>query len=129
MVSTGRSDHDGGSGLARAILGTLAIAALWVGVAAWRPTTTYHLAPAVLAWTPPYLSVVAGAGRWGGAFAAVAGGMAAAGVSLVLAVAGWLDGPALIGGGPLAESLLVSGGAAVVGVVGAVVIPYGRARG
>lgn len=33
----------------RVALGTLGVAALWVGLAAWQPATTFHLAPAVLA--------------------------------------------------------------------------------
>lgn len=54
---------------------------------------------------------------------AVLGTLGVVGVWVGLAAAGRLKGPALVGGGPLAESLLVSAGAAVVGVTAALVLP------
>lgn len=110
------------TGRRHAALGTLGVAAVWVGLAAWQPTTTYHLAPAVLAWAAPYLCATAAASRRDTVVAAVLGGLAAAVVSVGLAAVGWLQGPALLGGGPLAESLLVAAGAAVIGVAAALVL-------
>lgn len=117
------SDRPRTTGWRRAVLGTLGVGGVWVGLTAWQPATTYHLAPAVLAWTAPYLCTTAAASRRDTVLAAALGGLVAAVVSVGLAAAGRLEGPALVGGGPLAESLLVSAGAAVVGVTAALVLP------
>lgn len=113
----------------RAGLGTLAVAALWVGLAAWQPATTFHLAPAVVAWAPAYLWATAGGARRDTVLAAAGGGVAAALISVGLAAVGLLDGPALVGGGPLAESLLVAAGATVVGVAAGAIVPAAAGRG
>ncbi len=83
-------------------LASLGLAAVWVGLAVWHPTTTYHLGPVLTAAAWPRLArglarkplqpVVA--------VVATAGGTAAAlGALALLAVLHALQGPTLLGGG------------------------------
>lgn len=108
---TGR-DHLIGAAL------TLAVIAAWVGLAAWRPHVTFHLAPvfAGAAW-PVGL-------RRGGALriapidaarGALAGATIAVAASLVLWWAGLLDGPTLWDDGP---ALVETIPAVAIGAIG-----------
>lgn len=98
----------------RAATGTLLVAAVWALLAGRRPDTTYHFAPALVAWAYPYLRLSATPTGRRQALAAVAGGAAAAVImTFALNALGWLEGPVLFGGDALGESLLVAGLAAL----------------
>lgn len=99
---------------------TAVVALVWVLLAVWRPTTTWHLVPVLLAGALPWMigqDLRAGdrsaAARLAGAGLA---GFAAAGlVTLGLARSDLLRGPAIAGlGNPAIESLALAGVAAVV---------------
>lgn len=100
-------------------LATLGLVAAWVLAAAWRPASTYHLAPILIVGVGPVM-------LWGSKRAVLGatafGTLVALGASAVLA---WLDllrGPSLLpSGGALAESLVFAGATALVVVVGAAV--------
>lgn len=115
---------DGSPGHARVIVVTLVVAAVWGLLAILRPMVTYHLGPAVVAWAYPFV-------RWtrparpstGRALSsAAAGGLFAATATLVLHAAGFLRGPALFGGGPLGEGLIVAAVAALVAAVAGIAV-------
>jgi len=101
-------------------LATLGLVAVWVLAAAWRPTSTYHLAPILIVGVGPMMS-------WGSEKAVLGatafGTLVALGTSAILA---WLDllrGPSLLpNGGALVESLVLAGATAVVVVVVVVVV-------
>ncbi|SDY04591.1 Uncharacterized conserved protein, DUF427 family [Modestobacter sp. DSM 44400] len=99
---------------------TLAAAALWILVAAWRPTTTWHLAPVLIAAAAPWLvgqDLRAGDRRAGRrlAAAAVAGFLTAATITAGLARVGLLRGPTVLGPlHPWAESLVLAAAAAAL---------------
>lgn len=123
-----QDDGSGGMaapGRARAIVVTLGVAGAWGLLAILRPTVTYHLGPAVVAWAYPFL-------RWTrparpstsrALSSAAAGGLFAATATLVLHAAGLLQGPALFGAGPLGEGLIVAAVAALVAAVAGIVVP------
>jgi hypothetical protein len=88
-----------------------AAAALWWALATWREGTTYHLAPVVVtaAWAvvdrlqrQQRLTHIQAIMRL------AAGTIATLAVTVVLETTGRLDGPALVGGTALAETLLVT---------------------
>jgi hypothetical protein len=111
-----RDDEKRRSG--RAVAGTLLVAALWAVLAAWRPGTTYHFAPALVAWAYPYLRLSRAPTRLRQALGAVGVGAAVAAVTaFTLHTVGWLTGPVLFGGSALGESLLVVGLAALAALV------------
>ena len=99
---------------------TLVVAVAWSVLVAWRPTTTWHLAPLILAAVWPW---VVGQDSSSGDPAArrrilLAGGGGlgvALGLTGVLAASGRLDGPTWTGSGnPLTEALLLSVGGATI---------------
>jgi hypothetical protein len=93
------------------------LAAVWLVAAAVRPTSTYHLAPLLVAGSIPAIAAVR---SWAGlANATTLGAALAVGVSLAIGVFDLLRGPTLLPyGGALAESLTF----AVVGALGGAVI-------
>ncbi|MCP3997384.1 MAG: hypothetical protein GY722_20355 [bacterium] len=100
----------------RAFGTALFLAAVWAIAAAIQPTSTYHLAPILVAGALPTLIgtqdkvVLASATAMGLALAVV--------VSLALAGLDWLRGPSLLPyGGALAEAITFSGIGAVGGAV------------
>ncbi len=107
------------------LIWTLVVALSWSVLVAWRPTTTWHLAPLIVAAAWPW--VVGQDTSPGDASArrrillAGSGGLGAA-VALtgILSVAGRLDGPTWTGSGtPVVEALLLSvGGAAIATTLG-----------
>lgn len=79
-------------------------ATVWAVAAAIQPTSTYHLAPLLLAGSVPV--VAGGSGLFEQATNAVLGAGLAATVSVAVAASGWMLGPTLLPyGGPLAEAL------------------------
>lgn len=99
--------------LTRAIGGSIAFALVWVALAALRPTTTFHLAPLIVAMWP----TLTANDRQGSARGASVGFGIAAVVTAVLSVAGLLEGPSLLPwGGPALESLVAAGTGALLGI-------------
>jgi uncharacterized protein (DUF427 family)/glutaredoxin len=102
------------------VLWTLTGGLVWVALAMWQPTTTWHLAPMLLAAAAPW--AVAQDLRAGDRralprlrAAAVAGLLVSVLVTWVLAATGLLRGPPLPGfPDPPAESLVLAGAGAVV---------------
>ncbi len=123
-----RDDHDsapppGSAGGRAALMWTLAATALWILLAAWRPTTTWHLGPLLAAAAAPW---VLGQDLLGGdrraaprlAVAAVAGFLAAAAATSVLSAAGLLRGPTVPGlPRPWMEPLVLAAAGAALAVV------------
>jgi len=84
-------------------IGAVGFAALWAMVASSSPTTTFHLAPAIIAAWP------AATGRRRTRLPALAalGFVLAGATTMALWSAGWLQGPSLLPiGGPITESLI-----------------------
>jgi uncharacterized protein (DUF427 family)/glutaredoxin len=106
---------------------TVAVGLAWVGLALWRPTTTWHLAPVLMAAAWPWLvgqdlPSRAHGGRGRLLAAAAAGFAAAALTTLALSGADLLRGPTLLGtAGATTEALAFAGGtwalAALLGLV------------
>ena len=96
---------------------TVAVAAVWAALAAAHPTTTYHLAPLILAaawpvtWASRHAPTVGATVR-----AALIGLAGALAVTAVLAAAGWLAGPTVFGRpGAAVESVMMAGLGAAAG--------------
>lgn len=106
---------------------TLTVALVWAALADWRPATTWHLAPLLLAAAWPWVvgqdsSPGDRSARRSILLAGGAGLGAAAVLTGALAATGRLDGPTWTGSGtPVHEALLLSvGGAAIATAVGLV---------
>lgn len=99
---------------------TLVVAVAWVLLVAWRPTTTWHLAPLLMAAAWPWVvgqDLSAGDPRARRrVLMAGAGGLAAGSVlTAMLALAGRLEGPTWTGAGtPVGEAFLLAGAGALV---------------
>jgi hypothetical protein len=95
----------------RIAVGTIGVMALWMVLAGLRPHVTYHLAPALVVWSVPFL--VAGRDvRPRSTVAATAFGvLAAVTTAAALAFLGWSQGPVLFGGDATTEAVLVALGA------------------
>lgn len=92
--------------------GAILFALLWVAIVIARPTTTFHLAPLIVAMWP---GVTESESRRAATLSAI-GFVIAAGTTLALSAAGLLRGPTLLPwGGPAVESLLAT---AIGGVIG-----------
>ena len=103
----------------------LGLTVLWVVVAAWRPETTYHLAPVLVAGAPPVaLALDAPSSRAVNVFGAAGFGLLIALVATAgLSAAGWLAGPSrLPAGGAAVEAVVFSLVGAALGVVAAFVV-------
>ena len=121
--STPGGSRTGGRAVWAGVGWTAAAAVLWVVLAVWRPTTTWHLAPVLLAaaWAWVISQDVRSGDRAGAvrvAAAALAGFVVTVGVTLGLAGAGLLRGPTLWGSADVvAESLLLGAAAALLGAL------------
>ena len=94
---------------------TLGLAILWMGLAVWRPTTTYHLAPVLVAGLAPVAAVSLGALHKIQTMAVI-GVLLAATATSALALSGRLEGPSILPfGGAALESFI---GVAVGGGLG-----------
>ena len=107
------------------LIWTLVVAVAWSGLAAWRPATTWHLAPLILAAAWPWVVGQDTSGHDPSArrriLLAGGGGLGAAlTLTGVLSSAGRLDGPTWTGSGTAGiEALLLSvGGAAIATILG-----------
>jgi uncharacterized protein (DUF427 family)/glutaredoxin len=111
------------AGAGAAAVWTLAATALWMLLAAWRPTTTWHLGPVLAAAAAPWLigQELRGGDRRAAprlAVAAAAGFLVAAAATSVLAAAGLLRGPTVPGfPRPWMEPLVLAAVGAAVAVV------------
>jgi uncharacterized protein (DUF427 family)/glutaredoxin len=127
--AAGRDGGDGGDVTRKipsaGLTWTIVVAVVWSALVVWRPTTTWHLAPLILAAAWPWVVgqdtssrdplarrriVLAGGGGLGAALT----------LTGVLSAAGRLVGPTWTGSGnPVVEALLLSvGGAAIATTVG-----------
>ncbi len=116
----GRGETSGaGSSLNAGLVWTLVVAVVWSLLVAWRPTTTWHLAPLLMAAAWPWvvgqdLSASNSTARRGVLVAGGGGLAAASALTATLAFAGRLDGPTWTGGGtPVVEALLFAGAGAL----------------
>lgn len=92
--------------------GAILFALIWVAIVLVRPTTTFHLAPLIVAMWPG----VTDSESRGAATLSAIGFVIAAGTTLALSAAGLLQGPTLLPwGGPAVESLVA---AAIGGLIG-----------
>lgn len=115
---------------------TIAVGLLWVALVVWRPTTTWHLAPMLMAGSWPWLLAQARPTRESGGrarvlIAGIAGYGAAGLTTLALSHGGLLRGPTLPGftSAP-AEALILAGAAAVLAVlIGLLRSPRARTSG
>jgi hypothetical protein len=97
---------------------TVAASLAWLALALWRPTTTWHLAPVLVAGGWPWL-----VGRTAGLrfqLAGIAGAIAAMTMTLALAGLGLLRGPTVLTptGAPIEAMVLVGATATLVLVIG-----------
>lgn len=100
------------------------LAALWLILAVISPGTTYHLAPLLVAATPPVAEVTKNPGESAspGRATAVGGGLALL-VALLLWIAGALEGPSLLPlGGAVLESVVFAVAGAIGGWLAALII-------
>lgn len=95
------------------LIGSGVFAVIWVVVAIARPTTTFHLAPLIVAIWPSFTS-----GGRRKVFYSTTGFLVAALSTLALSATGILQGPTLLPwGGPAVESVLAAGAGALFGLL------------
>ena len=118
---TVRADASGfRSSVSAGLVWTLAVAVVWILLVAWRPTTTWHLAPLLMAAAWPWvvgqdLSASDPTARRRVLIAGAAGLATGSALIAILALAGRLDGPTWTGGGtPVVEAFLLAGAGALV---------------
>lgn len=104
----------------RALMWSALLAGLWVAVALIRPTSTFHLAPFLIAAAPPVLFTLDRDTRadWTTVFRLAAAGMALAlAATFVVAAGGAMQGPAFEGfSGPLVEAAVFAAVGTAVGI-------------
>jgi len=114
--------------LRRALVWGFALAVLWVVVALIWPTSTFHLAPFLIAAAPPTLFALDENNRtdWTTIFRLAGGGIAfALAATLVVSALGAMQGPAFeVFSGPFVEAAVF----AVVGTVAGVGFAWWRMR-
>ncbi len=92
------------------------LVAVWAVAALAQPTSTYHLAPILVAGVVPVLGRQRGAPVSRLAFAAAEGGLLAAVAAVGLAASDLMQGPTLLPyGGAFAEALTFTGAGVVLG--------------
>jgi len=106
--------------LRRALVWSVALSGLWVVVALMRPTSTFHLAPFLVAAAPPVLFALDDNNRtdWTTMFRLAGGGTAfALAATLAVSVLGAMQGPAFeVYSGPLVEAVVFTAVGSVVGI-------------
>lgn len=125
--ATGRDAGSAWTALSPGLLWTMVAAVVWSALVIWRPTTTWHLAPLIVAAAWPWVATQDSPSRAASArrhvLRAGGGGLGSALVlTLILSSAGRLDGPTWTGRGtPVVEALLLAvAGAAIATTVGLV---------
>ena len=107
-------------GLRRALVWSVALAGLWVVVALIRPTSTFHLAPLLIAAAPPVLFTLDGDNRadWATVLRLAAGGIALAlAATFAVSVLGAMQGPPFEGfSGPLVEAVVLTAVGTAAGI-------------
>lgn len=102
----------------RRIVGSALFAVSWIALAVFRPTTTYHLAPLIVAAWP----AVGERTMERAITLSIVGFAVASATTGLLSVTGSLQGPSLLPwGGPALESLVSAAAGMVIGVVPAAV--------
>ena len=124
VLSTPAPNRGGGAGTNRTLspgfIWTLVVVVAWSALVVWRPTTTWHLAPSILASAWPWVvgQDSACGDRSARSRIMLAGGAglsAAVATTGVLSASGRLDGPTWTGSGtPANEALLLSVGGATL---------------
>lgn len=110
-------------GAVAGLLWTAVVAVAWVSLTAWRPSTTWHLAPLLLAAAWPWVvgqdqSPADPSARRRVVTAAGAGLAVAVLATGALAATGHLEGPTWTGSGsPVVEALLLAGAGSLLAVV------------
>ena len=106
--------------LHRALVWSGALAGLWVVVALIRPTSTFHLAPFLIAAAPPVLFTLDGDRRaeWPTVLRLAAGGTALAlAATFAVSILGAMQGPPFEGfSGPLVEAVIFTAFGTAVGI-------------
>lgn len=106
--------------LRRALVWSFALAGLWIIVALIRPTSTFHLAPFLIAAAPPVLFALDGSNRtdWTTMFRLAGGGITfALAATLAVSVLGAMQGPAFeVFSGPFVEAVVFAVVGTVVGI-------------
>jgi len=108
----------------KGLLYGLGLAVLWAVLAGISPTTTYHLAPLIVASAPAIVDSLQGNRSMVRFVLNAAVGLAMAlTVTGILSASGVLDGPSLLPtGGAVMESVVFAVAGGVVGLVGALLI-------
>jgi len=107
--------------IAPALLTTALAAAAWLALIAWRPTTTWRLAPTLVAGAGAWVAAqyrTEAQTRWSIVAVAAFGLLVAVGELAVLHATGPLEGPALFGLSGVAESILTAAVGAASGLIG-----------
>lgn len=121
---SGTSPSPSGRSVLKGVMWSLGLAVGWVVLAGTNPGTTYHLAPALVVLVWPLLAPDPSRGGRHRLLAAAGGLLIAIVATSMLALRGALEGPSLVGGSAVHESLAVAAAAVVV-----VVAWFGRPRG
>ena len=118
------NDSSYSSVLSKGLLYGLGLAVLWAVLAGISPTTTYHLAPLIVAGAPAIVGSLQGNPSMVRIWLNAAVGMALAlTVTGILSASGVLDLPSLLPtGGAVMESVAFAVAGGVVGLVGALLI-------
>lgn len=95
-------------------LAGLGLAGIWIGLGTWQPTTTWHLAPLLVVWAPPWTAANRGRPHRGWVAVGVALAVATTGALHTL---GLLRGPALIGPDATIEALIVAATGGLAGLL------------
>lgn len=106
--------------LHRALVWSAALAGLWVVVAQIRPTSTFHLAPFLIATAPTVLFTLDGDRRaeWPSVVRLASGGMVLAlAATFVVSILGAMQGPPFEGfSGPVVEAVVFAAVGTAVGI-------------
>jgi len=106
--------------LRRALVWSVALAGLWVVVALIRPTSTFHVAPFLIAAAPTVLFTLDGDGRaeWPTVLRLATGGMALAlAATFAVSILGAMQGPPFESfSGPLVEAVVFTAVGTGVGI-------------
>lgn len=112
-----------------ALLGGVAVSGVWAALAAVRPGSTFHFAPALVVWAVAWLAWPVVRSPWQAGLSAAAGGVLAVAAAGSLAWRGLMAGPWLFGGSALGEAVIVTAVAVLVAAVAGAVALRRTGRG